>query len=503
LSGIIESTETAVPAAASEQAALRRFVAWGLRQLGASVDAAGGDLLVRRAVAVNTGRASGTPANSANTGRASGTPREGNGSSAEAAGEAAAGAGRASAWPDWLVGSDSLVLRIPPAADDRGASDAPSGVSNGISSETGADWISPHSRLVDWLAERLAKLPSAINAAPLAQPCSAGEIAERLLPAYEVTGGKIRLAGCALDDRAFFRIYARSPADSAAVRFLEWTIDADGRRVDEEVGASLRLGEIGPTTGMAPLPTATLADLTQLAERAATAAAGPIERLASVLLWCKYASGKLRIEFPSACAEIRFADWAATLSAPPFVCPLTGVESFRIATTDDGRIAAAEQIAKCEETGRRLLRRELVECSASGHLAAAELTEICPITERPVLRRLMQACEQCGERVGPGVIRDGVCSACHGLAVAPSSDPRISRVLGEFPQLDRWRGWRIAETATSYILVGAGLMKRLLLVLDRETLVPKRVATASRLRRVWTPVPAEQWRLELGSSEIA
>ncbi|MEX2188699.1 MAG: hypothetical protein WD875_17960, partial [Pirellulales bacterium] len=342
------------------------------------------------------------------------------------------------------------------------------------------------------------------NGVPARQPASAGEIAERLLPVYRVEGGRIRLSGCSLEDRAFFRIYARSPAGSRPQRFVEWTIDADGRRVDAQVAAPLGLDDIAAMTGRPPeLPAAAVAELTNLAEQGATAAHGPLEIVAAALLWCKWASGRLRIEFPTTCAEIRFSDWAATLEPPAFVCPETGRESHSIGITDDGRIAALQEIATCQETNRRTLRRELAQCSASGALALAELVEACPITERPVLRRLLATCGTCGEQVSPAAMDDGQCQACRTLSVALPSDPRIARVLGEYPAFDGWRKWRIAETSQCYVLVGSRLFKRLLVVLDRATLEPRHVATGGRLRKTWTVVPPEQWKLELGQRETA
>lgn len=364
--------------------------------------------------------------------------------------------------------------------------------------------LTPRSPQVEWLVERLHSLGAAVNGVPVHQPASAGEIAERLLPAYRIEGGRIRLSGCSLEDRAFFRIYARSPAGARPQRFVEWTIDADGRRVDEQVAAPLGLDDIEPIKVRPPaVNAAAVAELTHLAENGASQAHGPLEIVGVALLWCKWASGRLRIEFPSACAEIRFSDWAATLAPPTFACPETGRQSHAVGITDDGRIAAAEEIAVCQETSRRTLRRELVQCATSGELALAELVDVCPITERPVLRRLLAVCGTCGEQVSPAVIHDGECQACRKLEVAQPSDPRIARVLGEFPALDSWRKWRIAETAKSYILVGSGVLKRLLVVLDRQTLEPKRVATAGRLNRSWSSLPREQWTLELGRSESA
>ncbi len=451
-----------VPASSDEdREAFRRFAAWGLRALGADVRRINGRLeaLLPSPQNVDVRRSR-------------------------------AGDQR----PEWLRSPtpSSLAVALDTDTNDADAVDAPP------SPQT----LTPRSPQTEWIAERLHSLGTAINGVPARQPASAGEIAERLLPAYRIEDGRIRLSGCSLEDRAFFRIYARSPAGSRPQRFVEWTIDADGRRVDAHVAAPLGLDDIAPMTGRPPdLRASAVAELTNLAEQGATAAHGPLEIVGAALLWCKWAAGRIRIEFPTTCTEIRFSDWAATLEPPPFVCPETDVQSHAIGITDDGRIAALEEIAVCKETNRRTLRRELVACSTSGVLALAELVEACPITERPVLRRLLATCGTCGEQISPAAVADGQCQACRSLAVALPSDPRIARVLGEYPALDGWRKWRIAETSRCYVLVGTRLFKRLLVVLDRATLEPRRVATGGRLRKTWTIVPPEQWSFELGQRE--
>jgi hypothetical protein len=403
--------------------------------------------------------------------------------------------------PHWLRSAAPVPLLVSLDTDLDGAAE-PTVV--GDESISGDLPISPRSPHIEWLIDRLHALGPAIHSAPARQPASAGEIAERLLPAYRIDGGRIRLSGCSLEDRAFFRIFARSPAGARPQRFVEWTIDADGRHVDDRVAAPLGLNDIGPMTGRPPeLVPAAITDLTHLAEHGASSENGSLETIAATLLWCKWASGRLRIEFPRACAEIRFSGWASTLEAPAFICPETGRATHSIGMTDDGRIAAGEEIAVCQETNRRLLRRELAQCSASGLLALAELVETCPITERSVLKRLLATCGVCGEQVSPAAIHEAQCQACRSLAVAAVSDPRIARVLSEFPALDGWRKWRIAETANRYVLVGSSLLKRLLVVLDRATLEPRRVATGGRLNRTWTMLPPEQWALELGRQETA
>ena len=69
----------------------------------------------------------------------------------------------------------------------------------------------------------------------------------------------------------------------------------------------------------------------------------------------------------------------------------------------------------------------------------------------------------------------------------------MARVLSEYPRLDRWRKWRIAETSTSYVLVAAAFIKRLLVVVNKESLEVLRLATRNRFSSHWDePPPTER-----------
>jgi hypothetical protein len=77
------------------------------------------------------------------------------------------------------------------------------------------------------------------------------------------------------------------------------------------------------------------------------------------------------------------------------------------------------------------------------------------------------------------------------------ADPRMARVLHEHPALDRWRHWRISETSRVYVLVARGLLRRLLIVVDKETLELRHLATGSRLSGGWTIVEPDQYAYAL------
>ena len=188
-----------------------------------------------------------------------------------------------------------------------------------------------------------------------------------------------------------------------------------------------------------------------------------------------------------------FSGWTRLLTPPRIVCPYTGEPTFRVAATDDGRIAAAGRIERCAVTGRRMLVTELVTCSATGRRVAPDLVEICPVSGRRLLRSELAECQSCRQRRQSGGGRAGRVSGLPQAAARRKADPRMARVLHEHPPLDRWRNWRIAETTRVYILVAAGWMRRLLVVVDKETLELKQVATGGR----WTTTGSRSSRPDI------
>ena len=212
------------------------------------------------------------------------------------------------------------------------------------------------------------------------------------------------------------------------------------------------------------------------------------------IIWLHRAAGKLRFTIGSEFVELPFADWAGRLKAPAWVCPHSGRATYHLAAIDDGRIAAAEEIATCEQTQRRMLRSEIATCSVTGRKVSRELTEICPVTRRPLLADKLAVCPTCLLRVSPAAIDADGCQACHKPGFIRKSDPRMCLVLGEHPGLDGWRRWRLAETPRAYVLVAKRLVHRLLVVVDKETLQATRLAQRSCFRSSWIDIPAQQWR---------
>ena len=224
---------------------------------------------------------------------------------------------------------------------------------------------------------------------------------------------------------------------------------------------------------------------------------GRIELVATTLIWCKHASGKLRFSFGPQTTDLAFADWARSLEPPPWVCPHTGRASHHLISTDDGLITAAEEVDRCEQTGRLVLRRELGICAVTGRSVLREFLSECPVSGETLLTDQLVACSECRQQVSPNAIEQRRCTACRTRLEVAKTDPRMALVFGEHPKLEAGRGWSLSETSTVYNLAAAGFFKRLLIVLDKRSLEVLHLATGSRLSSSWTPIPLERFEQEM------
>ena len=282
--------------------------------------------------------------------------------------------------------------------------------------------------------------------------------------------------------------------------------DDDGRPLEGGLLDSLHLDDLQPRPGQPPR---------QAREHAArwlhlgrreelSAIAGPdAEHVLTTVVWCRYVQAKLVFEIGTQHAELRVQGWAELLAdgrtvPPPFTCPETGLPSYAIAATDDGRITVPEALGVCQQTGRRVLHSELGTCELSGRRLLAGYLAVCPVTGRRVERAVLATCDMCRQAVDPACLQGGRCLACRSLAAVSPDEPRVALVLGEYPRLARRSHWHLAETAAVYILTSTYFLYRLLIVLDKESLAIQRLAEGPRLTRRWTDVPEDQWPEYLG-----
>ena len=140
-----------------------------------------------------------------------------------------------------------------------------------------------------------------------------------------------------------------------------------------------------------------------------------------------------------------------------------------------------------------MLSDELITCSVTARRVLPELIESCPVTDQPVLGSAMVPCGCCDQPVSPASMHHDVCIACRELKPVDKADPRMVRLLEAYPLLDDWPTWQLSETATVYIFVGTARLKRLLVVVDKESLEAKRLATANRLFGGWKSVEPSRY----------
>lgn len=324
------------------------------------------------------------------------------------------------------------------------------------------------------------------HAVPFDQPQSVSELAQRLFPAYRLDGGTVQLAGCALEDHLFVRLRF-----SAGDSDREFYLDVRGKLLERPQIESLGLDHVRPLTH--PPESWNRKRLAQILETAAQLAEENPELSNTVpdevvCIWCRHVNGKLRFHFGDKTHEQAFSGWTRRLKAPPVICPATGTQTFHLSQTDDGRIAAAEQIAACEESGRRVLAEELITCELTGRRVLPEHIGTCPVTGRRILAYHLLPCAWCAEEVDPECLQQQVCLACRKPLPVSKDDPRMVRILAEYPGLEHWGGWRLAETSAAYVMFGRRWLRRVLVVLDRDTLALKRAAGGGRLTSKWVPL---------------
>ncbi|MCA9203351.1 MAG: hypothetical protein KDA59_09920 [Planctomycetales bacterium] len=373
------------------------------------------------------------------------------------------------------------------------------------------------SRMFQWVLKQLGESDNQRHSVPNDYPQSIHEIGPKLFEAYKVDSGSVQLAGCALEDRPLLRVTVRSTeASSGESRLRHRFFTPDGGRVSNELAETLGADELVPAIQFRrSLADADVQQWISVARTAnppgtesAESSGAADEFLAATVVWLKYADGKLRFTIGEQNVELPFAGWARLLARglqepPPYVCPLSGLRSHHLQATDDGRITVAEAIAACEVSGRRVLAVELKTCEVTGKRVLADLLHTCPVTERRMLETAMAECGMCKQRVSESAIKHDRCVACRGLTPIRKEQARLARVLGEYPKLDRWRSWKLAETATVYILEADSLWRRLLLIVNKETLDIQHVATASRFGKTWLPLDPAEYPDQIGQRSLS
>ncbi len=352
------------------------------------------------------------------------------------------------------------------------------------------DWTA---RFTPWLRQRLQAGESTLHLRPCAQPAAVQDLAQRLLSAYQIDGGQVHLGGCQLTDYPFLRL-SFAAEDHGQPQLRHVFVAHDGSSISPRLAADLGLDQL-ECVPKHPLDPSSLQTLIAAGRREAAklaASADPQAQVAepvlTAVIWVKHASGQLQFTIGEATSVLPFSGWAKLLEAPPFVAPHSGTSTFHLAATDDERIDAATEIVICQHSGRRVLTQDVVRCSVTDTRVLAEFCQICPVSGKPALETSFSPCPICRQSVSQVVLAKSGCAACRGLEKISPTDPRITWILGEHTGLQRWSQWRLAETQQVYIVQASNWWKRLLAVIDKETLAVRHLATAGRFSSDWVDV---------------
>lgn len=325
-----------------------------------------------------------------------------------------------------------------------------------------------------------------LHLCPVDQPQRVTELSQAILGAFDVDNGRKHLAGCTIEDRPLLRLTYVDNGHLVPLHFLP-----DNTPVDGDTVAAIHLDNVIPHKRQREWGT-----IDDLAYRWIESSKRVSERpgfLSSSMVWCKYATGKVTISVGEQSVSIPFEGWTAMLAdkslrPPPYKCPDTGIESYKLAVDDDGHLTAAEAISVCYDSGRRLLHSHLKTCPDTQLTAQHEFFEVCAATAEPVHHSAITECSVCQQSVRISQLYHQTCPTCRNLKPLRKVNPTIARILGEYPKLDSWKKWRFAEGKTLCVLVGSNLFQRILLVMDRENLSILRTAKGNRFSRTWTDV---------------
>lgn len=372
------------------------------------------------------------------------------------------------------------------------------------------EYVTPAARMFQWLLDQLKASRQPALAVPVAEVTGVEQLAARLFAAYSLEGNvAVRLGDCTLEPRSLLRLTYRLGAvdDQQAPRLRHLNFLRDGTLLDDECASQLRLDDLAPA---GPRLLAEQGGLPEWFDQwldACRAAAGEslraefpdrsAELLATCRVLCNYAAGTLIFECGGQAVEVPFEGWALPLAhgqqmPPALSCPATGRQSYHVAATCDGRVTVRESLETCGESGKAGLPDQFETCAATGTRALREFLSTCPVSGSRVLTSRLVACPMCRQRVSPGAVAHGHCQACRGLQPISNDDPRLAQILGEYPKLDRWSHWKLSETSSAYVLSAAAWGRRLLVVLQRDSLEIRHLATAGRWSAAWTEVPMSQ-----------
>lgn len=183
---------------------------------------------------------------------------------------------------------------------------------------------------------------------------------------------------------------------------------------------------------------------------------------------------------------------AYAAAPPPIACMKSGVKTYHLAVTDDGRFIDADLAAADQETGRIFPRDELVSCAATGRLYRPEFMVQCPILLVPVHDKEIRPCPICRQKVSVLAMKGESCKSCQERTPVLPADERILKIIGRYPKLKSWSKWAISETRDIYNLEVAGALSQAKIFLRKSDLSFLGGARKTRLIGSWKDAEAKE-----------
>ncbi len=342
--------------------------------------------------------------------------------------------------------------------------------------------------LFQWFAERFAAQERMPQAVPQKDIQRVAELAPHLYEPYRIDDGTVRLAGCTLENRYFFRDTLLHVQGGEVSLVHIWS-DAQCRRVGDDLRERLTLDQLIPASR--PFVDPSLGELVRNRSRPAAGNGAETTWLLTTLVAVKWARGKLEFVQSDTSVSLEFSGWAQelankTASLPPYTCPVTNRQGYEMVRAATGELTVREAVGECALSGERRLVSDLGTCVVSGLQVARDNLEICPISHELLLPQEFTSCAMCGEPVSPLVIAGDRCRACRQLQPVPSDDPRICRLTAAHEDLRSLHRWSLSETDRVLVAVGSRWWRETLVVVDRQTLELRRISQKNRWQRNWT-----------------
>ena len=292
------------------------------------------------------------------------------------------------------------------------------------------------------------------------------ELSASLYAPFNVHGGSIRLGGCSFEDVGILVVSKPGNSKSRKLYYL------DGGSCDQKLYERLGLDRISEVKGLEEIiaqPSAREEVLVQLDDAAKEISVKPSD--ACLVVWGKWADGKLIVEIGSRIGEIPFKGWArqfveGPLRPPMFECKLSKLQSYDITVDDDGAMTVPASIEQCELTGKNVVRTKLATCAVTKVKALKSKMAQCAASGQYVVQRKLAKCWGCYQPTNPKSMKLWKCPACQHLESVPRVNDLLQQSFISFPGLKRAQRFKIGHAGERTVVRANLDSQKIMLVAD-------------------------------------